>query len=329
MFASLFLQTDEPRRVALNVFLRENWKILIPALLAFVGVYLLLPRVRRNYAMLGGAVVGLALVLVAFWWVRHEQLSAENALFGIFAALSVIGAVLMLAQNNPVRAALSFALVVLSSCGLFLLLQAPFLTAATIIIYAGAIVVTFLFVLMLAQQSGMSNADHRTREPFLATLAGIVLLGALAISIDRAFDDPGEREALRLAQATSVADVNAVLGDPATEKTPRTANLEKTFKSDATEFDGPWRKGDVEGVKSIAVRLRDDPSRSKPGTLTPTEGTQKTVAGKRPLPPDNVASLGRVLFMDYLVPVELAAVLLLVATIGAIAILGRGQEGFR
>ena len=51
--------------------------------------------------------------------------------------------------------------------------------AATIIIYAGAIVVTFLFVLMLAQQAGHSDADARSREPLLAGLTGFVLLGAL------------------------------------------------------------------------------------------------------------------------------------------------------
>jgi len=279
MFASLFLQTEGPRRVALQVFLRDNWKILLPALLAFVGIYLILPRVRRGYGLIGGGILGLALVLVGMWWVRSERLSAESILFGIFASLSVLGAVMMLAQNNPVRAAMSFALVVLSSCGLFLLLQAPFLTAATIIIYAGAIVVTFLFVLMLAQQSGRSNADLRSREPFLATLAGVILLGALAISIDRAFDNPGE-----------IA-----------------------------------RPVEVEG----AGRDPLDSARLPKGTLTPTEGTQQSPPGIRPLPPDNVASLGRVLFMDYLVPVELAAVLLLVATIGAIAILGRGREGLR
>ena len=86
---------------------------------------------------------------------------------------------MMITQKNPVHAALSFALVVLSTCGLFLLQAAPFLMAATIIVYAGAIVVTFLFVIMLAQQEGPSDADQRTREPFLASLAGGVLLAAL------------------------------------------------------------------------------------------------------------------------------------------------------
>ena len=88
-------------------------------------------------------------------------------------------AALLVTQRNPARAALSFALVVLSTCGLFLLLAAPFLMAATTIVYAGAIVVTFLFVIMLAQQEGRSDADQRSREPLLAAIAGFVLLGAL------------------------------------------------------------------------------------------------------------------------------------------------------
>src|ERR1019366_946117 len=81
--------------------------------------------------------------------------------------------------SSDLHAALSFALVVLSTCGLFLLQAAPFLMAATIIVYAGAIVVTFLFVIMLAQQEGPSSADQRSREPFLASLAGGGLLASL------------------------------------------------------------------------------------------------------------------------------------------------------
>ncbi len=49
----------------------------------------------------------------------------------------------------------------------------------------------------------------------------------------------------------------------------------------------------------------------------------------RPLPAGNVAALGKSLFTDYLVPVVLAAMLLLVATIGAIAIAGRRAEELR
>ena len=65
---------------------------------------------------------------------------------------------------------------------------------------------------------------------------------------------------------------------------------------------------------------------SPPGTRS-IPGHKDLVAGK--LPHRNVEGLGRLLFTDYLVPVEIAAVLLLVATIGAIVIAGRHTEVLR
>src|SRR5262249_38490774 len=59
---------------------------------------------------------------------------------------------------------------------------------ATIIIYAGAIIVTFLFVLMLAQQEGPSDADQRSREPLLASLTGFILLGALVYVLQLSYE---------------------------------------------------------------------------------------------------------------------------------------------
>src|SRR6202007_2809329 len=111
-------------------------------------------------------------VLAGWLLIRSGGLHADTVLFYAFSAVALVGGALLVTQRNPVHAALSFALVVLSTCGLFLLQAAPFLMAATIIVYAGAIIVTFLFVIMLAQQEGRSDADQRTREPFLASLAG-------------------------------------------------------------------------------------------------------------------------------------------------------------
>ena len=56
--------------------------------------------------------------------------------------------------------------------------------AATIIIYAGAIIVTFLFVIMLAQQSGATLTDQRSRQPLAATIVAFILLGALLSTIE-------------------------------------------------------------------------------------------------------------------------------------------------
>jgi NADH:ubiquinone oxidoreductase subunit 6 (subunit J) len=73
--------------------------------------------------------------------------------------------------------------VILSTCGLFLLLAAPFLMAATIIIYAGAIIVTFLFVLMLSAANGRTDENERSREPLLGTLAGFAFTGLILFTL--------------------------------------------------------------------------------------------------------------------------------------------------
>ena len=103
--------------------------------------------------------------------------------FGFSRSGRCVCAVLMITSRKPVYAALWFALVTFSTCGLFLLQSAPFLAAATIIVYAGAIIVTFLFVMMLAQQAGATAYDQRARQPLLATIVAFVLLGALLYTI--------------------------------------------------------------------------------------------------------------------------------------------------
>src|SRR5437016_3106761 len=159
--------------------LTENWAILFVCALGLVAVYALLPRPRRLPLLLGVGTAVLALVLAGWLVVRVGKLSLETFLFYLFAAITIVAGVLLVTQQHPARAALSFVLVVLATCGLFLLQAAPFLMAATIIVYAGAIIVTFLFVIMLAQQSGRSDADARSREPFLATITGFLLLATL------------------------------------------------------------------------------------------------------------------------------------------------------
>ena len=78
-------------------------------------------------------------------------------------------ALLTVTSRNPIYSALWFASVVLSTTGLFLLANAPFLAAGTIIVYAGAIIVTFLFVIMLAQMEGKAVYDRAARAPGAAT----------------------------------------------------------------------------------------------------------------------------------------------------------------
>jgi len=57
--------------------------------------------------------------------------------------------------------------------------------AATVIIYAGAIVVTFLFVLMLSAAGGASDENDRSREPLLGSLAGFAFTGLVLFALNR------------------------------------------------------------------------------------------------------------------------------------------------
>ena len=68
-----------------------------------------------------------------------------------------------------------FALSLLGTAGLFLFQGAQFLGVATIVVYAGAILVTFLFVLMLAQPTGRAYYDRLCWEPLVSAVTGAVL----------------------------------------------------------------------------------------------------------------------------------------------------------
>ena len=191
-----------------------SWLFLLPLLAGAAAIYLLLPR-PRAFPALWGALLGVAaLVLAGFLVVGFDALTPESFLFYVFSACAIGFGAMLVTQRNPARAALSFALVVLSTCGLFLLLAAPFLMAATIIIYAGAIIVTFLFVLMLAQQEGPSDADARSREPLLATVVGFVLLGALLYVLQMQWGRENNEEGrLLAAMLDNVAAARAGAGE--------------------------------------------------------------------------------------------------------------------
>ena len=112
----------------------DNWLLVIGLLLSAIGIWLLMPRAGRRTAAAGAtfSVVGIALLAATLHpatWVGDSSLT-ETILFSIFSIVALASAVMMIANRNPVYAALWFALVTLSTCGLFLLQSAPFLAAA-------------------------------------------------------------------------------------------------------------------------------------------------------------------------------------------------------
>jgi NADH-quinone oxidoreductase subunit J len=97
----------------------------------------------------------------------------DNIVFWVFAPISVASAALMLTRRNAVHAALFLVVNLFTIAVMFLLLDAPFLFAVQIIVYAGAIMVLFLFVIMLLGVDG----DDRGRDRLFGQRTTAVVLG--------------------------------------------------------------------------------------------------------------------------------------------------------
>src|SRR3954466_118050 len=96
----------------------------------------------------------------------------ETLIFLIFAALAVASSLVVVMHRSPVYATMSLVLTLFSVAVLFVLLGAPFLGALQILVYAGAIVVLFLFVIML-----LNLQKSEDRRPTVQL--GVAILGAL------------------------------------------------------------------------------------------------------------------------------------------------------
>lgn len=173
--------------------------ILITAILGGTGLYALLPRGMSGSRRIGAGLTFLALLLLLPHW-RSLGVASATTIFYLLAVLTLVGAVMTVTSRNPFYCALWFAVVLLCTAGLFLLAGAQFLAAATVIVYAGAILVTLLFVVMLAQQQGLASYDRLTHEPFLATWTSVVMMAVLTLTLVKAMDT---NEKL-LAQGSSV-----------------------------------------------------------------------------------------------------------------------------
>ena len=182
--------------------------VLLIALLTLggVGLYLAMPGGRLSVGRAALVVLaGAAAALVAFL-LPGLSAGADRGWFIALALIGLWGAIRVVTHRKPVYSALYFILVVIAVTGMLVLMQAEFLAAAVVIIYAGAILVTYVFVIMLAQQEGgPARYDRQAREPFVGVLTGFILL---AIIGSRLFTKEGSGtffadEALPLATSTS------------------------------------------------------------------------------------------------------------------------------
>jgi len=104
--------------------------------------------------------------------------NVPDVLFYVFAALTLLCGVLVIANpfsRSPVTSAMFLVLTIISMAGLFVLLHAFFLAAVQIIVYAGAVMVLFLFVIMLLDL----KEEQRRKIKFFGLVAGLVSVGTV------------------------------------------------------------------------------------------------------------------------------------------------------
>jgi len=129
------------------------------------------------------------------------MISVHLVLFLAFGAVCVAGAVNLLVQRHPINSALSLIAVMAALAGEYLLLGAEFVAAVQVIVYAGAIMVLFVFTIMLLN-AGVEEETKGSKVAFLVGIPGMLLGSVLVAWV-----------VLRHSGTESVA-VGALPGDP-------------------------------------------------------------------------------------------------------------------
>jgi NADH-quinone oxidoreductase subunit J len=112
-------------------------------------------------------------------------MTPELIIFFVLATLAVIGALSLIFQKHPIHSALSLIVVMVALAGLYLLMGAEFVAAVQIIVYGGAIMVLFVFVIMLLNAGIEEHTNFSKLAGFAGIPLGIALTGFIAAAIAR------------------------------------------------------------------------------------------------------------------------------------------------
>ena len=159
-----------------------------------VGLFLLMPRQRGGgLGKLGALVLAIALIGFLVNLLGIGGGSGEGRFFGLFAAVAVASAVMMITQRKALYSAMFFILTILAVAALILLQQAEFLAIALVLVYAGAILVTYVFALTLSRQEDLQEFDTEARTPMVAVFIGAVLMMGLLLMLLQFGADTGSQ----------------------------------------------------------------------------------------------------------------------------------------
>lgn len=153
----------------------------VPLLLGAVALCLLLPTTTTRRRFAGSLLGWLSLLLILTSLLVPLLPRSTSVIFWCLALVTVAAAVATITTTRPVYSVLWFALSLLGTAGLMLVNGAQFLSVSTAAVYAGAIVVTLLFVLMLAQPGGHAAYDRISWSCGSRLVAALVAAGLLSV----------------------------------------------------------------------------------------------------------------------------------------------------
>ncbi len=300
--------------------------------LGALGVWVCLPKKSPSPFVIGGLLAAIAFGLVMLGLGSAaggpDGGRLPNYHFYIFSAIALGAAIRVISHPRPVYAALYFVLTVLATCGLYLILSAEFMAFALVIVYAGAILITYLFVIMLATEAPSAEAidvlaeyDRRAREPFAATVAGFVLLAALStllsVGAGRLKADPALASAGDARLGVLPGKVESVLREA---RDP--AGRPMLAAGEGLVFDERAARWQIEARSDGQGWLRVADGDGK-GAATRTIAQKDWPAGLRV---DNVEGVAFSLLSDHPGGIEIAGVILLMAMLGAVVLARKKVE---
>lgn len=172
-------------------------------LLAALGLWWLLPGQPLPQKRLGWLPILVAVGLFASH-LRPLGTWLDGATASVFSLLTLISAVAAITMRKPLYCALWFGMTVLGTAGLILYSGAQFLAVATVVVYVGAILVTFLFLLMLDRPDGREPQDSMSWSPLVSPIIGLTLVGILSACLVRTV---GRGEPALVTPAASAAGI--------------------------------------------------------------------------------------------------------------------------
>ncbi|MFN2432837.1 MAG: NADH-quinone oxidoreductase subunit J [Gemmatimonadota bacterium] len=220
-----------------------------------------------------------------------------HVVFYLLGGLAVASSLLVVSSRNPVASLLYLVLSFFCLAGLFVTLQAHFLAAIQILVYAGAILVLFLFVIMLLNLGPPEGRRRLPRGPAVAVslaaaLGFVLLLGLVA----------------RGGDVAALTDAGVAARIEAEDRVSRSIQP-------VTEADAAVDRAGEEGTELERLDL-DEVGVDREAIATQTSAGGRELVG-------STEALGTSLFRDFLLPFEVTSLLLLVAMVGAVMIAKR------